>query len=435
MAAVYCATAWIGHVLVIELGSTRIVWPPAGIALGAALLFGYRVWPGVLLGSFLSTVVSQNTIGLDGGGLAAERLVALGIAVGASVQVIVGVFVVRRYGAFPSRLTGMRDVLALLLLGGPLCCLTSATIGPAIMLAGGAVEPGSWIETAARLWVGDVLGVVIFMPMVLAWGLGPADLWRQRRVPVTLTLLGAFALVPLSYSYSHSNNREKELRDFKERADTIATVLELTVRDHLKPLAFLESAFREIENVSPEAYRRLTRETLIEFPALQAISWNVRFSEDNRDRRRSLQGYHTAVFRLGDMVDVALSGAVPDSVHLCILDRTAREGEQLLYASSPHDVADTSISDAHSATERSIHRVLDLPSRGCGTAMGAASWSSRGAVLCRSRERPLGSCSRWTDGFHLARHARAHRHGAQTRARAQREPPHEATRERNRLPS
>ena len=29
------------------------IWPAAGIALGGTLLFGYRVWPGILIGSFL----------------------------------------------------------------------------------------------------------------------------------------------------------------------------------------------------------------------------------------------------------------------------------------------------------------------------------------------------------------------------------------------
>src|SRR5215471_4025054 len=29
------------------------IWPPAGLALGCVLIFGYRLWPGLLLGAFL----------------------------------------------------------------------------------------------------------------------------------------------------------------------------------------------------------------------------------------------------------------------------------------------------------------------------------------------------------------------------------------------
>jgi hypothetical protein len=34
--------------------SASAVWPPTGIALGAALLFGFRVWPAIFIGAFLA---------------------------------------------------------------------------------------------------------------------------------------------------------------------------------------------------------------------------------------------------------------------------------------------------------------------------------------------------------------------------------------------
>src|SRR6266404_3553520 len=39
-------------------GSTVLVWPPAGIALAAILLFGYRFWPGVALGAVLFACIN-----------------------------------------------------------------------------------------------------------------------------------------------------------------------------------------------------------------------------------------------------------------------------------------------------------------------------------------------------------------------------------------
>src|SRR5262249_37763645 len=34
-------------------GNVSPFWPPAGVALAAALLFGYRIWPAVALGAFI----------------------------------------------------------------------------------------------------------------------------------------------------------------------------------------------------------------------------------------------------------------------------------------------------------------------------------------------------------------------------------------------
>src|SRR5271166_1748406 len=44
-------------------GSVALVWPPAGIALAAILLFGYRFWPGVALGAVLFSLMNGVPFG------------------------------------------------------------------------------------------------------------------------------------------------------------------------------------------------------------------------------------------------------------------------------------------------------------------------------------------------------------------------------------
>src|SRR2546429_6637117 len=53
IAAAYYAVGRLGLLLAIPPGYATAVWPASGIALAGTLLFGYRVWPGILLGSFL----------------------------------------------------------------------------------------------------------------------------------------------------------------------------------------------------------------------------------------------------------------------------------------------------------------------------------------------------------------------------------------------
>ena len=49
----YYLTGKLGISLAIPPGYATAIWPPSGIALAGILLYGYRVWPGILLGSFL----------------------------------------------------------------------------------------------------------------------------------------------------------------------------------------------------------------------------------------------------------------------------------------------------------------------------------------------------------------------------------------------
>src|SRR5271165_5728445 len=44
-------------------GSVALVWPPAGIALAAILLFGYYFWPGVALGAVLFAFMNGTPMG------------------------------------------------------------------------------------------------------------------------------------------------------------------------------------------------------------------------------------------------------------------------------------------------------------------------------------------------------------------------------------
>src|SRR5690348_8451141 len=43
--------------------NTSALWPPAGLALGACLLFGYGVWPAIFVGAFLVNVTTAGSVG------------------------------------------------------------------------------------------------------------------------------------------------------------------------------------------------------------------------------------------------------------------------------------------------------------------------------------------------------------------------------------
>ena len=74
-------------------GTIALVWPPAGIALAAILLFGYRFWPGVALGAVLFSFMNGTPIGFF----------TLGTAIGNTMGAVVCVFLleeIRRFRKF-----------------------------------------------------------------------------------------------------------------------------------------------------------------------------------------------------------------------------------------------------------------------------------------------------------------------------------------------
>src|SRR5688572_23562011 len=118
LAALYTVTARLGLAFDAVGGFATLVWPPTGISLAALLLLGYRVWPGVLIGAAIA-----NSLG------GAPLAVALGIAIGNTLEALAGAYFLRRMAGFRPTMERVRDVIALIVLAALVSTVISATIG------------------------------------------------------------------------------------------------------------------------------------------------------------------------------------------------------------------------------------------------------------------------------------------------------------------
>src|SRR5215472_1311012 len=91
------------------------VWPASGIALAAVLLWGYRVWPGVAVGTFLVALLSP-----------VSPLTALGQAGGSTLASVTGALLLQGFVNFDLTISRLRDVVGLILLGACGSALISA---------------------------------------------------------------------------------------------------------------------------------------------------------------------------------------------------------------------------------------------------------------------------------------------------------------------
>src|SRR5438445_2357003 len=94
LATLYVLGAKLGLSLAFKSPSAAPVWPPAGLALAAVLLLGYRVWPGILLGAFLSNATNPPLAGAANGSLLAA---SLGIAIGHTAEALVACWLVKGF--------------------------------------------------------------------------------------------------------------------------------------------------------------------------------------------------------------------------------------------------------------------------------------------------------------------------------------------------
>src|SRR5713101_3901348 len=83
---VYLIAGKLGLMLAFVHASATAVWPPAGIALAAFLVLGYRVWPGVFAGAFVANVTT-----------AGSAATSIGIAAGNTLEGLVGAYLVNEF--------------------------------------------------------------------------------------------------------------------------------------------------------------------------------------------------------------------------------------------------------------------------------------------------------------------------------------------------
>ncbi len=178
----YVATAKFGINLSVAHGVITPVWAPSGISLAALLLLGSRFWPAVALGALIANATSG-----------ADPAVAAGIAVGNTLEALVGSSLLRRVG-FRVSLERVRDVLALVALGAGTGTLIAATNGVMVLVLTGAAH-GSFGSDWLLWWFGDAVGVLMVAPLLLV-AFGSEKRWPSRvRLLEALLLIGSLVAV------------------------------------------------------------------------------------------------------------------------------------------------------------------------------------------------------------------------------------------------
>lgn len=179
----YLATARLGLGLGAVGGYATLVWPPTGIALFALVVGGYRLWPAV----FAAALAANVWVG-------APLTAALGIAVGNTAEILLATFLLTSAG-FSRELGRVRDVVILLGLAAPVSPLLGATVGVASLWVTGELNEAALAPTWQAWWLGDVLGLVIVAPLLLAWvrSVERPKLEQVREIVVLVAGAGALA--------------------------------------------------------------------------------------------------------------------------------------------------------------------------------------------------------------------------------------------------
>ncbi|KAA6184466.1 EAL domain-containing protein [Thiohalocapsa marina] len=272
IALAYALLAAAGMVLAIPPGYASPLFPAAGLALAVALQFGRTALPGIWLGSAGANLWHSWHVGILS---PTTTVLAVVIGIGAMLQAWFGAWLVRRWqGARWQALEQEQDSALLLLLGGVLACVLSASVGTAALLAADLVHPAGLAFQWWNWYLGDTLGVLIFAPLSLCLINRHDPVWRERLRRMVVPVLLALGLAVAAFHGAARWEGQQQQDQLSADAEQIAKGISARLITHREVLASLQHFIGATPDFDYEQFRLFTQITLQDNPDIFALSFN-----------------------------------------------------------------------------------------------------------------------------------------------------------------
>lgn len=274
--------------LALPPGYASAIFPSAGIAVAAAFIAFRGALPSVFLGSFLLNVWAgySSSHQLDGHGLLAAGL----IAAASMLQAFVGGLLLRRVLGYPAPFDSSRELLRFMLLV-PVICLTSATLSSAGLWKIGVFETDSLAINWFTWWVGDSLGVMIMLPIVMAFIGEPRALWQPRIVRLAVPMALIFVLLVSMFFKANQWEQDVVLAEFRRDAQQSQSQIQIRLEEMGAVLQGMHGLFVHDARgeITRQEFHRFSNGILENFPMVQALEWAPRIEASRRQQFEAAQ--------------------------------------------------------------------------------------------------------------------------------------------------
>src|SRR6266516_3116127 len=174
---VYFIAGKFGLMLASLHASASPVWPPAGIALAALLLLGYRAWPAIFVGAFLVNVTTAGNFATS-----------FAIATGNTLEALAGAWLVNRFAGGRNVFERPQGVFKFAL-AAAISTVISPVFGITSLALTGFADWANYGAIWLTWWLGDATGDLVFTPLVLLWSVASKRRWNKREAAEVGALL------------------------------------------------------------------------------------------------------------------------------------------------------------------------------------------------------------------------------------------------------
>ena len=247
-------------------GATPL-WLPAGIAVAAVLLWGYRLLPGAFLGDLL--------VGLSFYGWSDSGAIQLSLLLGMQSVLLAGLarFLLMRFGLWPSSLVREQDIIKFFLLAAVVASFFSTALTVTGHLLLDQISLASSLNAFFIWWLGTAMGVVIISPVVLTLFGQPRSLWQPRMISVSLPVLLLFMLLLVMLSIARDRDRALNETRFEGSVGLINALIDNELSYHQTLLQSMQAYFRNSIEVTETEFQHFIQHFATREHAIEAVAW------------------------------------------------------------------------------------------------------------------------------------------------------------------
>ncbi|MCF7971052.1 MAG: EAL domain-containing protein, partial [Methylococcaceae bacterium] len=279
VALAYFLAGVIGSLLAIEPSNSSPVWPASGVALAVVLIYGRRVLPGLFVGIFCTQVyISFDSITVNV--IPNVLLLTFIKACASCLQAIVGALLIRHFVGKQDLLLDLSETVRFFFYGALLSSLIAPTICISVFYFQGILSASDFLFAWLTWWVGDVIGVFIFTPIVLTFFAQPQSIWRSRRLSVATPLILLLILLVFIFFYSQQQEQNRIKSLFESRVERVQNVLEDEINQHKNIAENVADILEANQDITADEFRIMTQSHLLHHPDLIAVEWTPRILDD-----------------------------------------------------------------------------------------------------------------------------------------------------------
>lgn len=220
--SLYYFTTLIIVKLMLDPTQAILVWPAAGVGIATALIWGYRVIPGLYLAQVGITFLLYSSDIHDIHDFYKSNLF---IIIGMS-RCYLGAFLIRYFVGPSYSLVSHQSILKFFIIGGILANFISTIAYDFLKYYLDYKNSLLFNESSLDWWFGDIFGFVIFAPITLMLICKPRSIWRPRLFSVGLPMILVLLSVIFIYNKYQKIDNKRVIEQLQITNNLIASKLE-----------------------------------------------------------------------------------------------------------------------------------------------------------------------------------------------------------------